>query len=419
MQISDLSQLQLASWIHAGDRILVAHSMAEPTSLLELLVNQRTSYAGAELFMHASFSGAVRPEHSDVLKLSGLGAVGTQRVLAATGALDVVPSHLSEFNALLTRGEFRVDVALVQVSPPDGNGRYSFGLVNDYQALAVQHARTVIAEINDQVPFTLSEHWLEADDVDVAIHTNRPLPELSSARAGEVERKIAAHVSPWLRDGATIQFGFGSITDAIASTLTDRRDLGVHSGVISDAFLHLFEAGAITNARKRIDRGITVTGAIWGSRALYDHAHHNPSIRLCPLSHTHAPSSFAALPNFISLNSAIEVDLFGQCNLETADGSYIGAVGGAVDFVRGSRLAPDGRSIIALPATAARGTKSRIVAALHGPTTIARSDVDLIVTEFGVAELRGIGTRERAKRIAAISHPDFREDLERQAHLVI
>ena len=185
--------------------------------------------------------------------------------------------------------------------------------------------------------------------------------------------------------------------------------------MISDAFMALVQAGAITNARKPRDTGLTVTGAVWGSQALYDFAHRNAGLRLCPLGHTHAAEAFAALPNFVSLNSAIEVDLSGQCNLESADGAYIGAVGGAVDFVRGSRLAPGGRSIIALPATAAKGSRSRIVAGLNGPVTVARSDVDIVATEFGVAELRGTGLRERARRLAAIAHPDFREALEREA----
>jgi len=407
--------LQLALWLRPGDRVVVAHSMAEPTTLLEMLVAQRAGYPGAELFMHASFTGTVQALHADVLKLRGLGAVGTQRALVAQGALDVVPMHLSEFWSMLSSGALPVDVVLVQVSPPDAEGRYSFGLVNDYQIAAVRRARTVIAEINDQVPFTLSDSFLRAEDIDLAIETSRPVPELPSGRIGEVERRIAAHAAPYLRDGATLQFGIGSVTDAIAATLADRRDLGVHTGVISDAFLTLFKAGAISNARKRVDTGVTVTGAVWGSRELYDFAHRNPAIRLCPLGYTHAAASFAALPDFVSLNSAIEVDLFGQCNLETADGAYIGAVGGAVDFVRGSRLAPGGRSIIALPSTAARGTRSRIVAAVHGPVTVARADTDLVVTEFGVAELRGAGTRERALRLAAIAHPDFREELERCA----
>ncbi|MGB3067297.1 MAG: acetyl-CoA hydrolase/transferase C-terminal domain-containing protein [Ottowia sp.] len=414
MQILKPEALQLAQWVRPGDRVVVAHSMAEPTTLLEALVAQRTGYAGAELFMHASFSGAVRAEHADALRLRGLGAVGSQRGLVATGALAVVPMHLSELWAALSSGSFAVDVALVQVSPPDENGRYSFGLVNDYQIAAVRRARVVIAEINDQVPQTCSDSWLTAEDIDAAIVTSRALPELPASRIGDVEQRIAAHVAPWLKDGATVQFGIGSVTDAIAGTLTDRRDLGVHSGVISDAFLTLLQAGAITNARKGVDRGVTVTGAIWGSRALYDFAHRNPSIRLCPLGYTHAASSFAALPDFVSLNSAIEVDLYGQCNLETADGAYIGAVGGSVDFVRGSRFAPGGRSIIALPSTAARGSRSRIVPVVQGPVTIARSDVDLVATEFGVAELRGKDVHERARSLIAVAHPDFREELERQ-----
>lgn len=415
MKTLKLEELRLGQWVRPESRVVVAHSMAEPTSLLQAFVAQRADYAGAELFMHVSFTRAVQPVHADMLRLRGLGAVGTQRELVASGALEVVPMHLSEFWSMLTSGAMPVDVALVQLSSPDAEGRYSFGLVNDYQIAAVRSARVVIAEINDQVPFTESEAFVRAADIDIAIETSRPLPELPSSRIGEVERRIADHVAPYLKDGTTLQFGIGSIPDAIAGTLTDRRNLGVHSGVISDAFLDLLKAGAITNAMKRADRGLTVTGAIWGSKSLYDFAHRNADIRLCPLGYTHAASSFAELPDFVSLNSAIEVDLFGQCNLETADGVYLGAVGGSVDFIRGSRLAPGGRSIIALPSTAAKGSRSRIVSSIGGPATVARSDTDLVATEFGVAELRGQGVKERALRLAAIAHPDFREALERDA----
>jgi acyl-CoA hydrolase len=415
MKILTLDQLRFAEWVRPADRVVVAHSTAEPTTLLEAFVEQRRQYPGAELFMHVSFTDTVKPEHGDALKMRGLGAVGTQRKLVAAGVLEVVPSHLSEFHAQLTNGDLPVDLVLLQVSPADDKGRFSLGLVNDYQLAAARRARVVIAEINDQAPFTLSDDFLTSDDIDVAIETSRSLVEIPGSKVGELEQRIAKNAATYLQDGSTIQFGIGSIPDAIAATLVDRRHLGVHSGVISDAFMTLLESGAIDNSKKNIDRGVTVTGAIWGSRALYSFVHENQAIKLCPLSYTHSPSSFAALPNFVSLNSAIEVDLFGQCNLEVADDSYIGAVGGSVDFIRGSRYAPQGRSIIALPSTAARGTKSRIVATLQGVVTVARSDVDLVITEFGVAELRGVGTWERAKRLASIAHPDFREELEKVA----
>lgn len=407
--------LHLADHIRSTDRVLVAHSTGEPATLLEKLMEQRASFAGARLFMHASFSNIVKPEHADCLSISGLSAVGTQRHLAKAGVLDIQPTHLSDFNHMLRSGDFIADVVLLQVSPPNEQGRYSLGLVNDYQVEATKRARLVIAEQNDQIPFTFGDPNLTAEDIDILVPTSRAPSEFPAAPISEVEHAVARNAAAYLRDGAVVQFGIGAIPDAIAATMFNFRDIGIHSGVIPDAIMGLVEAGAVTNARKAIDTGVSVTGAIWGTRKLYDYVHHNPAIAVRPLTYTHAPENFARLDDFTSLNSAVEIDLSGQANLEMVGGAYIGAVGGAVDFVRGARIAPRGRSIIALPATAAGGKASRIVMNLSGPVTIARSDIDTVVTEYGAAELRGQPFKERARRLIAIAHPDFRETLERES----
>lgn len=408
--------LRLAEWVRPGDRVFVAHSTGEPQTLLEALVTQRGDYAGARPFMHASFSGIVRPEHADSLRLKGLSAIGTQRALAKAGVLDIVPAHLSDFNRMIEEGLFVPDVVLLQVAPPDEAGRYSLGLVNDVQVAAARRARVVIAECNDQVPQTCSDPWLTAADIDVLVPTSRALIEMPPGRIGETEQAVARAAAQYLEDGAVVQFGAGAIPDAIAASMAGFRDIGVHSGVVPDAFMALVEAGAVTNARKRIDRGVSVTGSIWGTRALYDFVHRNPAVAVRPLAYTHAATSFAQLDGFLSFNTALEIDLSGQANVEVAGGAYLGAVGGAVDFVRGARLAPRGRSIVALPATAGGGRISKITMSLAGPVTIARSDIDTVVTEFGAAELRGQPLSERARRLIAIAHPDFREELERAAH---
>jgi acyl-CoA hydrolase len=408
--------LRLAEWIRSNDRVLVAHSTGEPATLLEALVAQRADYAGARPFMHASFSGIVRPEHADCLAFSGLSAIGTQRVMAKAGVLDVIPMHLSDFNRALVDGSFIADVVLLQVSPPDELGRYSLSLVNDFQVAAARNARVVIAECNDQAPFTFGGPFLSDADIDVLVPTNRPLVEIAPGKIGSTEREVANHAVQFLRDGSVVQFGVGAIPDAIAAGMAGFRDIGVHSGVVPDAIMPLIEAGAVSNARKRIDPGISVTGAIWGTRGLYDFVHQNPAIAVRPLSYTHAAQNFARLDNYVSFNTALEVDLTGQANVEVAGGAYLGGVGGAVDFVRGARLAPNGRSVVALSATAAGGKVSKIVAELSGPVTIARSDIDTVVTEFGAAELHGQPLAERARRMIAIAHPDHREHLEHTIH---
>ncbi|HEX4210588.1 MAG TPA: acetyl-CoA hydrolase/transferase C-terminal domain-containing protein, partial [Candidatus Binataceae bacterium] len=235
-----------------------------------------------------------------------------------------------------------------------------------------------------------------------------------------VEQAIARHLGKYIEDGTTIQIGVGGIPDAVMASLGDRRDLGFHSGLINDRVAELIERGVVTNARKPIDTGLTITGALLGTNLLYDFAQQNAAIRVCPWKHTHSANILARLDRFFALNSAIEVDLTGQVNAEVAGDSYIGGLGGQGDFVRGAQLAERGRSVIALPATARNGTASRIVARLaSGIVTTSRGDADLIATEFGVAELRGQPLDERVRRMAAISHPAFREALEREGDAMV
>lgn len=412
-------QLRMADYIHPDSRVVVGHSTAEPATLLELFINQRAEYAGCAALIHASFSRILKPEHSDSLRLQGLGAIGTQRHLARAGVLDIIPMHLSDLPRLILDDEFAIDVVLLSLAPPDAQGRYSLGLVNDYIWAAAKRARVVIAEVNVQMPFTHGGPFLSSEDITVQVPTNRPLLEVAPALIGDVERKIAGHVVGFVEDKANVQFGVGSIPDAIAEALLGHRELGVHSGVVPSGIVDLIEAGAVTNAYKEIDKGISVTGAIWGTRKLYDFVNDNPAIHLRPLTYTHDFRTIGRLSRFVSMNSAIEVDLSGQANLEVAQGSYIGAVGGSVDFVRGARFSARGRSIIALPSTAARGSISRIVLNLGGPTTISRSDVDTVVTEYGSADLRGRTLEERALGLIAIAHPKFRDLLEYQLRIRI
>lgn len=413
MKTISAAALCLADHIRPGSRILVGHSTAEPATLLEALVDQRAGYRGATLLMHASFSGIVRPDHADCLHIEGLGALGTQKELARAGAMDIIPVHLSDFARGIAGGEIAVDVALLSVSAPDAQGRYSLGLVNDYMGDAARRARIVIAEMNARMPFTHGGPFLTSREIDVLVPTDRRIVELAGGAVRAVDRAIAENVAAYLDDGAVLQFGVGAVPDSIALSLRGFRDIAIHSGVLSDAVLDLIEAGVVTNSRKPIDAGISVTGAVWGTRRLYDFVHENPIVHVRPLTYTHAPETFRRLPDFISVNSALEVDLSGQANLEAVNGRYIGAVGGALDFVRGARLAPNGRSIVALPATGGDGAFSRIVTRLGGPVTIARGDIDTVVTEYGRAELRGQPLAERARRLIRVAHPAFRERLER------
>ncbi len=409
--------LDLARFIRAGDTIFVGQGTAEAQTLTEALVRQRAQIGRTKLFLGPVFSGTWQPEQADYFDFISYGALGANQRLARAGLLQVVPSHMSQLPGLIGSGTLPADVVLIQLSPPNDNGEYSFGLANDYLIDAMRRARVVIAEVNDQVPWTYGSEQLSQLRIDCLVRTSRPLLEMKAAPIGEIERRIGSHAAQFIGDGAVLETGIGAIPDAILSALYDRRDLGVHSGMIGDSIAALMAAGVVTNARKTIDRGFSTAGVLFGTRHLYDFAHANPKLRLCPVRHTHDVQTMGALDNFVAVNSAIEVDLTGQVNAEMIGDDYIGAIGGQVDFIRGAWRSRGGRSIIALPAAAKGNSLSRVVARFAaGVTTTPRSDADIIVTEWGAAELRGQTLAERMRRMIGIAHPDFREELARAAH---
>ena len=416
-----ITELDFAKLIRPGDRIAWGQGAGEPSSLVIELLAQRHRFGPAEIFLGGVRSAkTLRAEHADVLRFTSFGAMGNLRTLAEANSLHVLPTHLSRIHDYFEQGLLRADVVLVQLSPPDGTGACSYGIGNDFQVAAMTSARTVIAEVNNQLPWTWCEGGVDLSRVDYLVHTSVAPPWGKPQPVGAVEEAIAGHLGHYIEDGTTIQIGVGAIPDAVLAHLDDRRDLGFHSGLINDRVAELMRRGIITNARKPIDPGVTITGALLGTKLLYDFADHNPAIRVCPWKHTHRAEILARLDKFFALNSAIEVDLTGQVNAEFAGDAYIGGIGGQGDFIRGAQLAERGRSAIALPATARNGSASRIVAAIErGVITTARGDADLIATEFGVADLRGQPLEERVRRMAAISHPRFREDLERAGHEII
>lgn len=412
-------KLDLSSIVKRGDTVLWGQGTGEPLTLTETLVQQRSCLGRVRTFFGASFSDTFQPPHADAIDFSSLGGVGTSSRLSAEGILEIIPCHISELPGLIRSGTIPSDVVFVQLSAADEKGRYSLGVVGDYMRTAMNKARVVVAEVNEKVPWTCGDTMIQADDLDYIVHTSRSVIELPRRPAGEVERAIAKHVASLVPDGAVLQVGIGAIPDAILASLSDRRDLGVHSGMIGDGVVELMKAGVITNGSKPVDRGVTVTGALFGTRNLYDFAHMNPGIELRSIAYTHDPTVLAQFDKLISINSAVEVDMTGQVNAEAVDGKHVGAVGGQVDFVRAAARSVDGRSIIALPSTARGGTISRIVTRLSGGVvTTARSDVDVVATEYGIAELRGASLRERARRLVGIAHPEFREKLEREVGIV-
>ncbi|RDI56081.1 acetyl-CoA hydrolase/transferase family protein [Nocardia mexicana] len=415
--VIEAADLDLREILRPGDRIVVGQACGEPTTLIEALIAQGGEIGGLSVFIATSFSGLFTPAATDSFALSSMGAIGALRSVAAKHRLAIVPCHVSRVGPLIEAGILGCDVAFVQVSSADSRGVHSLGLISDYARAAVTAARVVIAEVNDRVPRTAGA-VLRRSEIDYAIPASQPPVRVPPARIGPVDEQIAAHAAAYIEDGAVLQTGIGAVPEAILRLLHDRTDLGVHSGMIGDGVVDLVEAGVITNARKEIDRGVSITGALIGTERLYRFADGNPALRMCATDYTHDAVVLSRLERLVTVNSALEVDLTGQVNAEQSGAAYLGGTGGQVDFVRAGARSPGGHAIIALPATAKGGTVSRITASLTGPVTTARSDVDVIVTEFGAAELAGRTLAERTRRLIAVAHPDFREGLEHAAHVV-
>ena len=281
--------IDLTGHIKPGDTVLVGQGGGEPRALVEALIDQRHALGPLTVFLGGTYSGLWQPEQADVLRFIGFGAIGRTAVLARAGVLDVLAVHLGSLPQLFTSRTVPIDVVLCQVSPPDRDGRHSLGLVTDYVPAAIATARTTIAEVNPNVPYTFGETIDANDERLVTVADDRPLISVKRRLPSDQDQAIAAHVAALVPDGATIQFGVGGTPDAVLAALGDKHDLGIHSGLISDAVVDLVEVGVITNARKPIDAGVTVTGAIVGTERLHRWAHRNPSLLMRPLTYTHSP----------------------------------------------------------------------------------------------------------------------------------
>lgn len=408
---------QLQNLIRPGDTLWWGQATAEPLTLTRTVTAHRHALAqGGRLrvFVGIGASDTLAPEHADAIDFFGYAAGGPHRTLAAAGVLDILPSHYSHLPGLIRAGVVPSDVVLLQVSPPDEQGRYSLGLAQEYLPAAIERARLVIGEVHPDVPWTHGGLHLQASDFALLVEAVHPPLDQTRTAPGPAEQAIARHIAGLIEDGATLQLGVGNLPEAVLAALHGHRDLGLHSGAVGDGIVQLAEAGALTNARKSLDVGVGIGGVLMGSEKLRRWAHRNPTLQLRGTDYTHDPEVLAASHKLAAINAAIEVDLTGQINAEVAAGVYVGAVGGAVDFLRGAARSRGGLPIVALPATA-KG-KTRIVAQLAGPVSTPRSDAGLIVTEHGVADLRGQPLSRRVRRLIDIAAPEHREDLERQAH---
>ncbi|EJN13616.1 acetyl-CoA hydrolase [Bradyrhizobium sp. YR681] len=403
--------IDFSGLIREGDLVVCGQATAEPVTLTEALMAQAGDLPSFRMMVGPIFSDTFSASCGPGVSFQSYGVIGNARRLAKAGRLDVIPSNYSAFCADFAARRHKADVVLVQLAQA-GDGRLSASLSNDYVIDAARSARLVIAEINPDAPFTFGAEWPEDVQIHVRVPARRPPVELASPTLDDVSRRIAAYAAGLIADGSTLQFGVGRIPDAILSSLSHARNLGIHSGLINDAVVDLIERGVVTNAAKGIDAGITVTNQVIGTSRLYRFAHENRAVSVRPTSYTHGQGVLARIRRLVAINSALQVGLDGSVNSETLNGVTIGAIGGQLDFVRGANASPGGRAIIALPATASDGT-SRIVANVETVTT-PRADVDAIVTEWGIAELRGCGLAERARRVITIAAPEHRDALSAQ-----
>ena len=406
------STFEFSRYVRENDVVTWPQGTGEPLGLTRRLVAQRHALPRLEIFIGMTTSDTLAPEHADRFRFRALNGAGTTRRLTTANVADIVPAYVSAVPALVRSGAIRVDVVLLRVRPHPKPGFFTVGVMADFVPAFVAAARCVIAEIDERLPVTSHDALVAENDIDVLTACDADEILLPDADPDEIDMRVAARVAELIPDGATIQLGVGGLPVAVCRALQGHRDLGVHSGVISDAVVDLVEKGVVTNARKGVDVGRTVTGGLFGSRRLMDFADGNDALEMRSSEYTHNQQVLARVQNLYAINSGVEVDLTGNVNSEVAAGRYLGAIGGQPDFVRGAIASPGGRAIIALPSTTPDGKHTRIVASLEGrPVTTPRADVDIVVTEYGVAELRGRSFGERAQRLRAIAHPDFRDRL--------
>lgn len=412
-----MAALDYRSFARPGDRIVVSQMSGEPLSLTRQLVAQRHDLEDIEVFIGVLNETAFTAASADRLRFRSFGAMGNARPLHAAGALAVVPVSLGRIGPAIMNGSIGCDIALVQLTPMGDPDRFGFGVTCDYMRAAIDRARVVVAEVNLAAPRTSGSDFVRRDEIDILVESDQT-PTLPDARMpGALDRLIAANVIDLIEDGATLQVGIGGVPDAVLGAIGDRRNLGYHGGMLSDGAASLMRSGALTNAHKSVDAGTSVTAIISGSRDLFRFADGNPRIGLRRSDYTNDVAVIAAQARFIGINSALEVDLTGAVNAEAIGGRYIGGTGGLPDFAMGAAAARDGRSVIALPATAADGTRSRIVPHLHGPVTVPAYLADVVATEFGRAELRGRSLAERACALIAVAAPQARDRLRAEAEL--
>ncbi len=404
--------------IQSNSRVFLTGNCSVPKVVIRALVERAESLHDVEIVQILTMGDAeyAKPEMEGHIRVNTLFISADVRQAVQEGRADFSPCFLSEIPALF-RTQLPLDVALVQVSPPDEHGFCSFGVEIGVTKTAAETARYVIAEVNPRMPRTLGDSFIHVSKLNAIVDVDYFLPELKKAGASPIQATIGKYIADLIEDGSTLQTGIGGIPDAVLSYLGHKKNLGIHTELFSDGVIDLVNRGIINNEAKSIHRGKIIAGFIIGTQRLYEFIHDNPMIEMHPTEYVNDPFVVAQNDNMVSINSAIEVDLTGQVCADSIGHRFYSGVGGQVDFTRGAARSKGGKPIIALPATTKDDTISRIVCQLQPGAGVvtSRNDVHYVVTEYGVAYLHGKTIRERAQALISIAHPDFREGLEAKA----
>ncbi|MDX2286443.1 MAG: acetyl-CoA hydrolase/transferase C-terminal domain-containing protein [Bacteroidia bacterium] len=417
MPVSTTAQ-EAVGLIQSGNRVFIQGAAMTPHQLIKAMIARAPELEDVEVVhIHTEGDpGYASPEHAKSFRTRSLFVGGNLRSAVNAGYADYIPVFLSDIPLLIRSGRMPVDVAMIQVSPPDQHGYCSMGCSVDVALSAVQTARYVIAQVNPNTPRTLGDGVIPYSRLDAVVEVHEPLVEYPARPLTPVEQKIGAFVADLVEDGATLQMGIGSIPDAVLARLGGHKGLGVHTEMFSDGLMDLIRKGVVTNEHKKVLPNRVVTGFIMGTRTLYDFVHDNPIIAMKDTAFTNDTSLIRKNPKATAINSALEIDLVGQICADTIGTMQFSGVGGQVDFMRGSALSEGGKPIIALPSTTTKG-ETKIVPTLKPGATVttSRAHVHYVVTEYGVADLFGRSLKERARALIEIAHPDHREALERAA----
>ncbi len=408
---------EAAAVIESGDHLWFPVGAGEPDVFLKALIARKDTLSGVVIHqILPAKPGYFDRETAPHIRHDSLFISGASREAVQGGWADLTPNYFSEIPRLI-RDYWSADGVGVVVAPMDEHGYFSLSLGVDYTWEALKKAKKIIVEVNQQAPRCHGNCQIHVSQVSSIVECPNPIPELPSAPLTEIDKAIGQYVAELIEDGSTLQIGFGGVPNAVCKALENKKDLGIHTEMVTEGIMELAECGAVNNSKKTWNCGKLIGTFAWGTQRLYEFMNNNPMVEMHPVDYTNNPFNIARHDNMVAINSTIEVDLLGQCCSESMGPKQWSSTGGQVDFFRGANLSQGGKGFVTMPSTAKRGSISRIVPMLSqgAVVTTSKNDVDHVVTEYGVAKLRGKSIRERAKALIGVSHPDFREELRQAA----